>query len=205
MKFKKLWHIGAHIYNCIKKPKHYRQLPVFLIRCLIHRNLVNQQDAYFKSSEIKKEFAEKHPWIWSQLTRSYFYRNSSAQERFNIIKSSWDFMGNRFSDTALKTIYCNPGHGIILWEQDNDGHKLSLELYYEDGESKEGCMTLFLKSDTTIIYHINFWFGPSSDANESIAYIGCHQGHKNGLDLNRDMTKILFGCRPKNLDRKSVV
>ncbi|MBP2643097.1 MAG: hypothetical protein H6Q67_984 [Firmicutes bacterium] len=59
-------------------------------------------------------------------------------------------------------------------------------------------MTLALKLNNKNIYHINFWLVLDQHNNLSL-YIGALQGSRNGLAINKELTKHFFGCRPKNL------
>ena len=58
-------------------------------------------------------------------------------------------------------------------------------------------MTLFVRSGDRMVYHVNFWLW-NNDGKLDM-YIGCHQGSKLGLEMNKMLTKEFFGYRPKNL------
>ena len=57
-------------------------------------------------------------------------------------------------------------------------------------------MTLALCLDGEFVYHINFWC--AQEGEKQVLYIGCHQGSKHGLEVNKELTKAFFGYRPKN-------
>ena len=200
MKLKQLLNIGQKLYHWRpQKIINYRWLPIFLFRCFIDRKAINTLEKRLNSSKIGKVFFELHTPIWFQLTRQNFHMDSTTDERLSYMLNTWDFFEECLSEEARHSIYCDNSKSFRIWETKIDDKNLFLELNFVDGEIKEGCMTIRLLLDETVVYHMNFWIGSIDKSNKKIsAYIGCHQGSKDGLDINRDLTKQLFGCRPKN-------
>lgn len=199
MEIKELLNIGQKLYHWRPNKKiNYRWLPIFLLRCFIHRKEVNILESHLGKTQIGKEFFNLHPLIWFQLTRQNFHINSTTKERLSYILTTWDFFEKHLSEADRYNIYCSPQNSFKLWEQQLDEEQLlSLDLSFIGGEIKEGCMTISLKLNNNPIYHINFWIKAEKDQSYS-SYIGCYQGSRDGLDVNRDLTKKLFGCRPQN-------
>lgn len=200
MKTKQLLDIGQKLYHWRpQKIINYRWLPIFLFRCFVARKEINKLEKHLNSTVIGKEFFEKHAPIWFQLTRQNFHMKSTTQERLSYMMNTWDFFEKWLSEEARHNIYCDNSKSFRIWENKTDDKTLCLDLNFDDGEIKEGCMTIRLMQDESVVYHMNFWIGKIDKENKQVsAYIGCHQGSKDGLDINRDLTKQLFGCRPKN-------
>ncbi len=200
MKLKQLLNIGQKLYHWRpQKIINYRWLPIFLFRCFIDRKEISELEKRLTLTQLGKDFFELHSHIWFQLTRQNFHMESTTQERLSYILNTWDFFEEHLSKEARYDIYCDNSKSFKIWENKSDDNDLFLELNFVDGEIKEGCMTIRLIQNQTVVYHMNFWIGKIDKENKQIsAYIGCHQGSKDGLDINRDLTKQLFGCRPKN-------
>lgn len=201
MEIKKLLNIGKKLYHWRPgKIINYRWLPIFLIRCFIDRKEVNELEKHLNSTEVGKDFFDFHTTVWFQLTRENFHIDSTTQERLAYILNTWHFFEKHLSKETRHGIYCTYEKPFTLWEQQTqEGNNIRLNLSFVDGEIKEGCMTIRLLENQTVVYHMNFWIGEINEENNQIsAYIGCQQGSKDGLDINRDLTKQFFGCRPKN-------
>lgn len=177
-----------------------------MLRCLIHKKEIDIIEQRFTQTELGQKTLNMHPYIWFQLLREYFHIESNASERLNYILTTWDFSEKHFSLPSRNRIYCEvekdahiESYALTLWEEELDNKKVKIEINFMDGEIKEGCLTIALRCDNFLVYHMNFWIAPSlNDKNKLAAYIGCHQGSKEGLDINRELTKSLFGSRPKN-------
>lgn len=144
-----------------------------------------------------KAFFAAHPQVFAQLTRQFFFRNSRAAERLTAITQTFQVMERSFSDKALEYLYLDEQKPLHLWEMPyGEEHTLSLEMFFRNGEIREGSMTLALCLDGEFVYHINFWC--AQEGEKQVLYIGCHQGSKHGLEVNKELTKAFFGYRPKN-------
>ena len=193
-----LFCLGTQIYDC-RKWKNYRCVLVFVVRCLIHQASARSMQKFFCEDEFSRRCLKNHPKVFLQLTRQFFYKDSTAEERLRIIVDTFSFLKSRFRPEALEQMYMGErkSHTLTLWEQEYHSGRLSCELYFSEGELREGTMTLALKLNGVFVYHINFWILKDA-ARGSTLYIGCHQGRKNSLELNRELTKAFFGYRPKN-------
>lgn len=105
-------------------------------------------------------------------------------------------MEKMFGDDVVKNIYLESG--IELWLEKYKEQTLSFNLEFSKSEIREGLLTLGLKLGSKTIYHVNFWINLDEAQNISI-YIGTLQGSRNGLSINKELTKYFFGYRPKNL------
>lgn len=199
MNIKYLTSVACKLYRCrIGKIINYRWIPVFWLRCLVSKKEVESLESHFNSTEIGRSFLEHHPHVWFQLLRENFYRNSKASERLKLIIDTWKLIEKHFSDETRQKIYCHEiqGEPHQLWQMDYNGKPLKVEINFIDGEIKEGCICITLKLDDLSVFHMNLW--AVNRENKLKAYIGCYQGSRDGLDVNRELTKFLFGCRPQN-------
>lgn len=201
MKIKQLLNIGQKFYHWRpQKIINYRWMPVFLLRYFIYRKEISILENHFAKTEIGQKFVELHFWIWLQFTRETFYIGSTIKERVSYIINTWNFIQDSFTDEARRKMYCDLNSAIVLWEQRFEENSLRIELNYIDGEMKEGCATISLVVNDLSVHHMNFWISEFNKTdNRVVAYIGCSQGPiENGLDIDRELTKTLYGCRPKN-------
>lgn len=190
-----LFKLGTRLYHC-ERWINYRCVLVFVIRSLLHHKEVQLLNNFFQLNPLRREISAVHPLVFAQLTRQFFYKNSSTSERLTVITHSLLFWENQFTEHALRQIYF--GSGLQLWSENYKGQNLAIDLAFRDGEIREGTMSLGLKLDNKYIYHTNFWI--VSDMNSTLSlYIGALQGSRDGLSINKELTKYFFGYRPKNL------
>lgn len=187
--------LGMRLYNC-KRWINYRCVMVFVIRSLLHYKEVKELSRFFQRNPLRSEIIKMHPLLFAQLTRRLFYKNSNVSERLTIITQSFSILENQFTEQALQQIYF--GSGLQLWSENYKKKILAIDLAFRGSESKEGTMCLGLKLDNKYIYHINFWLVFNMNNTLSL-YIGALQGSRDGLSINKELTKHFFGCRPKNL------
>lgn len=190
-----LYKLAKRLFNC-ERWINYRCVIVFMIRSLVHHNKIQTLDKFFNASPLRCSILIAHPVFFAQLTRHFFYRCSTSSERLTIITHSFSVLEDKFTEQALQQIYLGPG--IQLRSQLYKEQTLSIDMVFRDGEIREGSMTLGLKLNDKYIYHLNFWLILDKRNNFSL-YIGTVQGSRNGLAINKELTKYFWGCRPKNL------
>ena len=191
-----LFTLGTKLYDCRRKIN-YRCVLVFMVRSMMHHGESKALQEFLQQTEMRKRFFAAHPQVFAQLTRQFFFRNSRAAERLTAITQTFQVMERSFSDKALEYLYLDEQKPLHLWEMPyGEEHTLSLEMFFRNGEILEGSMTLALCLDGEFVYHINFWC--AQEGEKQVLYIGCHQGSKHGLEVNKELTKAFFGYRPKN-------
>lgn len=194
-KIAKLYNLGKQLYNCERRIN-YRRVIVFVIRSLVHHKEVQTLYNFFQSSSLRHNIITTRSTFFVQLTRHLFYKDSTTSERLAIIIQSFVIFESKFTEQAIQQIYIGPG--IRLWSQFYKEQLLSIDLLFRGTEFKEGSMTLGLKLNNKYIYHINFWMVLDGRNNSSL-YIGTLQGSRDGLSINKELTKQLWGYRPPNL------
>ncbi len=191
-----LFTLGTKLYDCRRKIN-YRCVLVFMVCSMMHHGESKALQEFLQQTEMRKRFFAAHPQVFAQLTRQFFFRNSRAAERLTAIMQTFQVMERSFSDKALEYLYLDEQKPLHLWEMPyGEEHTLSLEMFFRNGEIREGSMTLALCLDGEFVYHINFWC--AQEGEKQVLYIGCHQGSKHGLEVNKELTKAFFGYRPKN-------
>lgn len=185
--------LGKQIFNC-QKFLEYRRVIVFMLRALWNHQEVQGLHEFFRGNPHRHSIITMHPVFFSQLTRQVLYKNSSISERFSLITRHFSTLENQFMDQAVQQIYL--GEGIRLWSAQYKGQILAIDLEFRTSEFKEGLLTLGLKLDNKYIYHINFWLHFDK---QNALYIGALQGSREGLSINKELTKLFLGCRPQNL------
>ena len=191
-----VWQLGQKLYNC-DRWINYRCVLVFGIRCRLHAREVKKLEEFLHHSPFRQQFFAAHPEIFAQLTRQFFYRGSTAKERLACIIETIEFLEKRLKLSTIEKMYLHEGNPFELLRIPFGDRELTLDFFFRRGEIKKGSMSRFLRLDGQPVYHINFWL--SSIDTRPALYIGCHQGSKDGLGINKALTKAFFGCRPKNL------
>lgn len=195
MKIGELLKIGLAIYHC-ENVIDYRRVLVFVIRGLWYRHEMKMLTTFFQTNPLRQRILAAKPSFFAQLTRCVFYRSAGVKERLDIILVSFLLLENHFNEAALRRLYL--GAGLLLWQGRYDGKNVAINLRYDDGQYKEGALTLEVTMNAQHIYRVNFWLAAGSIKNSEI-YVGALQGAKNGLLMHKELTKQCWGYRPKNL------
>lgn len=195
---KKFISLSTKIYNtsCWKE---YRRMLVFVVRSMLQKNKMEQLIVFFDETPLKREIAIYQPFVFEQATRQVFYKSSKFSERYNLIKNHFNFSTRYFSDECLKKIYFF--QGIILWQENYQGQKLSLIARFEPGQKKEGLLSIVLQLDELRLYQIIFWIDNDKKMGKPALWIGALQGlnASNASEIIKGLTKHFFGYRTKNL------
>ena len=191
--------LGKMIYNT-KNPREQRRLFVFLARALLHRRTMQELIKFFYETQLKKDIILATPFFIEQVTRQFFYKNSTFQKRDRLVRENINFLTETFSEQSLQHIYMD-GQGIELWQEIYQEKKLSFQLKFEGGQKKEGTLSIILKWDDMYLYQMIFWLAKDVVSGQYALYIGAMQGpnveHAN--EIIKGLTKRFFGYRTKNL------
>lgn len=196
--------LGKKIYN-LSNPREMHRFTIFLARCLMHSQKLNNLEKFFSQTEILKEVSEKFPFFYEQATRAFFYNKSKYDERINLIESHINYLLQTMNDDFLRKLY--GGEKIELWKMpiENFG-EMRLLICIEPGQRKEGLASVMLRmNDDFLIYQIMFWIAPENFLNagdgEISMWIGAMQGPnvENAKELVKVITKKSHAYRTKNL------
>lgn len=197
MNQKLLKYIGRDLYN-VKKIKERKRYLVFKARCFLHKTQVNDLLGFFEASELRQAMLKHTTSFVEQTTRQFFYKDSTWDERIELVKNHILFLENVLNEEALTKLYAK-GERIRLWEDTYDEKPLAMELWFHGGQRKEGCLSLVLSLGDEELYQIMFWLAPSAVDGSPSLWIGALQGTPNGNDVIKGLTKAFFGYRTKNL------
>lgn len=190
----KYYQLGKKVFTTGKFLDFWHTI-VFMVRAFCNSKEVQILEKFFQETPFRQNMIKTYPVLFAQLTRKFFYRNSKLIERLDIITQTVLTMESKFTEQALRRIYFDGG--IRLWSEEYKQQILSLDLLCCDSERREGLLTLALRLDGKNVYHVNFWFWNKNCL--PAFYIGALQGSRDGLDINKELTKHFFGYRPKNL------
>lgn len=170
----------------------------FRVRAWLHNVEVKDLLSFFSNTPERKQVILNTPSFLEQLTRCFFYKNSTYSERSELIKNHINIIENKFTTETISNMYIK-GQQITVMEKNVDIYKLQFKLFFIGGMRKEGCLGLLLYCNDipTPMYQIIFWLG--GDVNHPDIYIGALQGPTEGADLIKPLTKACFGYRTKNL------
>ena len=190
--------IGRQVYNT-SRWKECKRMLVFVARAFSHNGKMKELYQYFQQTALKKELSARVPFFYEQVTRHFFYKNSSFDERFRMINSHFDYLENKMGNQEIRKIYLEDG--LKLWEGTYGKQNLSFNLEFNGGQRKEGLLSLVLKLENIELYQIIFWLAPDLENNKPALWIGAIQGSntENALDIIRQLTKHFHGYRTKNL------
>lgn len=192
-----LEYIGKSLYQT-RILKEWKRYVVFRVRCSMHKSIIDDILAFFDANDYRRAWLHGTPSFVEQITRSFFYKNSTWAERLNIVKNHLKIMENHFSNKMMNTLYADV-RMVKLWEDTYQDKPLTMNLWFHGGQRKEGCLSLVLMYEDEALYQIMFWFAKNKADGKEAIYIGALQGPQNGNDLIKGLTKAFFGYRTKNL------
>ncbi len=201
----KILHDTGHRLYVTSRLKEMKRYLVFRARCRMHKDVVEDLLDFFAETQLRKDVLKGTPAFLEQVTRAFFYKDSDYEDRAALIKDHIRFMEKKFTDDITAKLYAdvdpevNSGKRIPLWEDVFEDKPLCMELWFNAGQRKEGCLSLVLRWDSEDLYQVMFWFGPDKEKREDAIWIGALQGSPNGSEIIKKLTKAFFGYRTKNL------
>lgn len=192
-----LSYVGHSLYKT-EILKEWKRYIVFLTRCRLHGRYMDDILGFFDADELRRSMLKGTPSFVEQVTRSFFYKNSTWAERVELVKNHIIFLEEQFKPELLQKLYADNGR-IRLWEDSYLDKPLGLDLWFHAGQRKEGCLSLVLNYEGEELYQIMFWLGKDKKHGDTALYIGALQGIQNGGELIKGLTKAFFGYRTKNL------
>ncbi|MCD7974439.1 MAG: VirK/YbjX family protein [Phascolarctobacterium sp.] len=189
-------YVGHSIYK--RTSRGYKRYVVFRIRCNLHKDYIDDILDFFNATELRRKMLRGTPFFVEQVTRSFFYLDSTLAERVDLIKTHVLILEEIFTPELLEKIYACGNSYINIWQDSYYDKPLTLDLHFDGGQRKEGCLSMMLRYEDAKLYQIIFWLARDADGSTSI-YIGAMQGLKNGREIIKGLTKAFFGYRTKNL------
>lgn len=188
--------LGKKIYN-MENPREVKRCVVFVARCLLNNGRMKKIHQFFHQNELLARVAEEYPFVYEQPTRAFFYRNSTFDERVELLEQHMRFIQMRFKKEVFLGLYNRQAYP--LWESKNESGHLCFELWYNPGQRKEGILSIVLRLDEYYLYQMMIWIAPNKDGEWSL-WIGAMQGPNmtNAKDVIRKVTRRCHSYRTKN-------
>ncbi len=168
---------------------------LFRGRCFLHRAQIDDLLAFFSATPQREKLLALVPSFLEQCTRSFFYRDSSWEERIRAVKKHVLLLEENFSSAFIQQLYTG---GVTLWREELDGSPVTVGLHFHAGQRKEGCLTLVMHWEGLRLFQVFFRFDRTLSGEVEVA-VGALQGHPQGGDCVKKLTKAYEGYRPKNL------
>lgn len=188
-------YVGHHIYQ-LHRWKEQKRYLWFQFRCWWYKKTINKYLEFFQANPLRAQLPMFCPALIEQVTRSFFYHNSTLDERIALVKRHIEILEAKCTPETIQQIYMD-NKPVTIWTDNYDNKPLTLELYFDAGQRKEGCLSLNLVYENRPLYQIMFWLGGTTETPS--VYIGALQGIANGENLIKNLTKAYFGYRTKNL------
>lgn len=188
--------LGKKIYN-MENPREVKRCVVFVARCLLNNGRMKKIHQFFHQSELLAKVAEEYPFVYEQPTRAFFYRNSTFDERVELLEQHMRFIQMHFKKEVFLGLYNRQAYP--LWESKDESGHLCFELWYNPGQRKEGILSIVLRLDEYYLYQMMIWIAPNKDGEWSL-WIGAMQGPNmaNAKDVIRKVTRRCHSYRTKN-------
>lgn len=188
--------LGKKIYN-MENPREVKRCVVFVARCLLNNGRMKKLHQFFHQNELLAKVAEEYPFVYEQPTRAFFYRNSTFDERVELLEAHMRFIQMRFKKEVFLGLYNRQAYP--LWESKDESGHLCFELWYNPGQRKEGILSIVLRLDEYYLYQMMIWIAPNKDGEWSL-WIGAMQGPNmtNAKDVIRKVTRRCHSYRTKN-------
>ena len=192
-----LEYVGKKLYktDILKEMKRYI---VFRSRCSFHSGQINELLRFFGENASREAWLYGTPSFLEQVTRSFFYKGSTWDERVELVKNHVQILEEYFRPELMDKLYKNL-EMVRLWEDSYQDKPLTMNLWFHAGQRKEGCLSLILMYEGEALYQIMFWLGKNKADGKNVIYIGALQGPQSGNDIIKGLTKAFFGYRTKNL------
>ncbi len=196
---KEIRHLGHRIYD-MDNPREKRRYVVFCARAFLHSRGIKELYRWFQSDALRRRLIEANPYPIEQATRAFFYQGSDFASRARLIKEHFSFLQEKVTEAAFLKLGDVHADGEVIWQGDFEGQPLQALLCIEDGQRKEGLLSLELNLGQAHIYQIMFWFAKDEEGCDSL-YIGALQGPNmdEARELIKRLTKAFHGYRTKNL------
>lgn len=188
--------LGKKIYN-MENPREVKRCVVFVARCLLNNGRMKKIHQFFQQNELLAKVAEEYPFVYEQPTRAFFYRNSTFDERVELLEQHMRFIQMHFKKEVFLGLYNRQAYP--LWESKDESGHLCFELWYNPGQRKEGILSIVLRLDEYYLYQMMIWIAPNKDGEWSL-WIGAMQGPNmaNAKDVIRKVTRRCHSYRTKN-------
>ena len=141
---------AGHRLYVTSRLKEMKRYLVFRSRCRMHKDIIEDFLDFFAETQLRKDTLKGTPAFIEQVTRAFFYKDSTFAERSVLIKNHVLFTEKHFKPEVLSELYVNLGENrnagqrVTLWEDTFEDKPLRMSLFFHAGQYKEGCLSLIL-------------------------------------------------------------
>lgn len=189
--------IGKQIYD-MNNPREVHRMIIFVIRAYLHYPVMMNICRFFKTNQERRQIIEKNKFPIEQVTRAFFYKDSTIEERGTLIQNHFRYMQQKVRFEAIKDIYTDVK--LPLWQSTDEDIEWYARWGFHAGQRKEGLASVEMMLGSAQLYQIMFWLNQDKNGEEAL-WIGAMQGPnmENAKDIIKDVTKRSFRYRTKNL------
>ncbi len=189
--------IGKQIYD-VKNWREVHRLLVFLLRsCLHYSDMKKLYDFFWKDELLRETFKDKM-YPLEQVTRAFFYKDSTFEERSDLIRNHYRYLQDRMLPEKFKDL-CQ-SRDVPIWKSSDNDVEWQAALLFHDGQRKEGLLSVIMVLNRMPLYQIMFWLNKDKNGDDSL-WIGAMQGPnmEGARDIVKETTKRAHRYRTKNL------
>ncbi|MCI6283027.1 DUF535 family protein [Selenomonas sp.] len=188
--------LGKRIYR-LEKWREFHRFLVFLGRSMLHYRAMKELYTWFQAEEGRCALLERNPYPMEQVTRAFFYAGSTFDERKMLIQHHYEILQRCLQEEPF--LSCSTFHSKRIW-QSEEGEGWYTDLRFEDGQRKEGLLSLVMVTEEVPLYQMIIWLDYDKNGEPSL-FIGAMQGPNvpNAKDLVKEITKRSYRYRTKNL------
>lgn len=190
--------LGKRIYDT-NNPREVHRLLVFIGRSLLHTSSLRELMDFFTHDALRQRIFAKNPFPLEQVTRAFFYANSTFQERMMLIKTHYMLLQEKLQPKWAEKLACFNGN-YEIWKSADEDIQWNALLTFEPGQRKEGLLSLDMRLDGQHLYQIMFWLNKDKQGEDAL-WIGAMQGpnRADAKDVVKETTKRAHRYRTKNL------
>lgn len=190
--------LGRQIYD-LSNWREKRRYWTFCIRAVQHQRRMQALYDWFLQDGDRAEMLAGNPFPLEQVTRAFFYAGSTFEERVALVKNHFTLLQQIFKPEYAVRLGKRNGE-YIVWESPYEDIAWHAMLNFEDGQRKEGLMTLKMTLGGEDLYQMMFWLGYDKTKAPSL-FIGAMQGPnmEDARDVVKEITKRSHRYRTKNL------
>jgi uncharacterized protein len=170
----------------------------FVARALLHPRLTRNWFEFLDQPGLRP-LVEERPRLLAKLQRPYLARHFGPARRLGLLRSHYSFLLPRIHPEALRAIGSPAGWTLASLDFESTG-PVTIRLLYTDKYEKEGDLSvaIYARKEQRVVTVATFSIIQLGDHPHEIL-IGGLQGspEEDQKDLIRDVTKELWGLRPK--------
>ncbi|TYZ24069.1 VirK/YbjX family protein [Selenomonas ruminis] len=189
--------IGKQIYD-VKNWREKHRLIVFLLRVYLHYGDMKNLYTFFCEDSLRKATFQAKFYPLEQVTRGFFYKGSTFQERAELIKNHYRYLQEKLLPEKF-TDLCQ-SRNVKIWQSADEDVDWQASLFFHIGQRKEGLLSVVMLFGGQPLYQIMFWLNKDKNGEDAL-WIGAMQGPnmEGARELVKDTTKRAHRYRTKNL------